>query len=40
MAILKTKISCGYVEGVPTASTGVSVFKGVPFAAPPTGNLR
>ena len=40
MAILKTKIKAGCVEGIPSGTEGVSVFKGVPFAAPPLGNLR
>ncbi|MBQ1312753.1 MAG: carboxylesterase family protein [Blautia sp.] len=40
MALCKTRIRCGEVEGLPTATEGVSVFKGVPFAAPPVGHLR
>ena len=35
----KVKIANGYLEGT-VDNTGVSVFKGVPFAAPPVGELR
>lgn len=30
----------GVVEGEPTADQQVMAFKGIPFAAPPVGNLR
>lgn len=30
----------GRVQGVPSAKEGVVVFKGIPYAAPPTGDLR
>jgi para-nitrobenzyl esterase len=30
----------GLVEGVPAGNAGVTAFKGIPFAAPPTGGLR
>jgi para-nitrobenzyl esterase len=33
------KTSDGKVSGV-TLDSGVRAFKGIPFAAPPTGNLR
>lgn len=34
------KTAQGLVRGVPGAVAGVTVFKGIPFAAPPVGNLR
>jgi para-nitrobenzyl esterase len=37
----RVKVSAGVVEGAgPQQSTGVRIFRGVPFAQPPTGNLR
>lgn len=30
----------GLVEGVPTSDPAVTVFRGIPYAAPPVGNLR
>jgi len=32
--------SNGLVQGVPSTKAGITVFKGLPFAAPPVGNLR
>ena len=37
---LDVKIDAGELTGVPTANPAVTVFKGVPFAAPPVGALR
>ena len=36
----QVKVTDGIVEGVLDASTGIRSFKGVPFAAPPTGERR
>ena len=33
-------LDTGLIAGVPGSSPGVRVFKGVPFAGPPVGNLR
>lgn len=40
MAILQAKTENGWVEGVMAGCQSVSIFKGIPFAAPPVGNLR
>ena len=34
------KIGGGYIQGVESAAKGVTVFKGIPYAAPPVGDLR
>ena len=34
------KIEGGLVQGVASASSDVTVFRGIPYAAPPVGNLR
>jgi carboxylesterase type B len=34
------RVEGGLVSGVPGSDPGVLVFKGIPFAAPPVGNLR
>ncbi|HEX8290505.1 MAG TPA: carboxylesterase family protein [Pyrinomonadaceae bacterium] len=37
----RVKVSAGVLEGAgPQQSTGVRIFRGVPFAQPPTGDLR
>lgn len=35
-----TNTEQGLVEGLPAADPRITVFKGIPFAAPPVGNLR
>ena len=50
-AVLLTAVSCsqkqpvlnvegGQIQGVPSAASGVTVFKGIPYAAPPVDSLR
>ncbi len=34
------RIDTGLVQGVPASDASITVFKGVPFAAPPVGDLR
>jgi para-nitrobenzyl esterase len=36
----RVKVTGGTIEGTVDAATGVRMFKGVPFAAPPVGDLR
>ncbi|MGI6227986.1 MAG: carboxylesterase/lipase family protein [Peptococcales bacterium] len=40
MALLLAKTKYGLVEGLPSDNQSISVFKGIPFAKPPIGNLR
>ena len=40
MALLKAKTRFGDVSGIPCGYTAYSVFKGIPYAAPPLGHLR
>src|ERR1700744_288963 len=37
---LRAKTSNGIVEGTYNSATGIRSFKGIPFAAPPVGDLR
>src|SRR6059058_509365 len=34
------KVEGGYISGSSNAAKDVRIFKGIPFAAPPVGNLR
>ena len=34
------KIEGGEIQGIPTESSGVYIYKGIPYAAPPVGDLR
>ncbi len=34
------KVDGGLIQGVPSAAGDVTVFRGIPYAAPPVGNLR
>ena len=34
------KVEGGMVQGVPSATSDVTVFRGIPYAAPPVGDLR
>ncbi|MCD8009604.1 MAG: carboxylesterase family protein [Lachnospiraceae bacterium] len=40
MALLQAKVEEGILEGLPAANQMFSIFRGVPFAAPPVGELR
>jgi para-nitrobenzyl esterase len=40
VAITLAKTKCGMVSGVEMPDKGITVFKGIPFAAPPVGDLR
>ena len=34
------KVEGGMIQGVPSSASGVTVFRGIPYAAPPVGDLR
>ena len=34
------KVEGGMIQGVPSAASDVTVFRGIPYAAPPVGDLR
>lgn len=40
MALLKVKTRDGWVEGIPAGNQSISLFRGIPYAAPPVGALR
>jgi para-nitrobenzyl esterase len=40
MAMHQAKTEYGVVEGLPAGNPSITVFKGIPFAAPPVGELR
>ncbi|MCD8330190.1 MAG: carboxylesterase family protein, partial [Lachnospiraceae bacterium] len=40
MALLQVRTEGGLVEGLPGWNQAVSVFRGIPYAAPPVGDLR
>ena len=37
---LTVKVEGGMIQGVPSAASDVTVFRGIPYAAPPVGDLR
>lgn len=40
MALMQAKTENGIVEGLPAGNQSITVFKGIPFAKPPVGDLR
>jgi para-nitrobenzyl esterase len=37
---LTVQVTGGKIQGIPAQTKGVTIFKGIPYAAPPTGELR
>ena len=40
MALTEAKVTQGIVRGYPAGNQAVTLFKGIPFAKPPVGDLR
>jgi para-nitrobenzyl esterase len=40
MSLIKVKVDGGFIAGVNASNSKVSIFKGIPYAAPPVGDLR
>ena len=40
MALLQVQTESGIVEGLTGWNQAVSIFRGIPYAAPPVGDLR
>ncbi len=40
MALLEVKTDKGWVRGIPGGNQMISIFRGIPYAAPPVGENR